>query len=637
MEECASCRVSIPLLDSKLEVGEAGGILVRNANQVGQAFSITDRHPVFRGCEKVEFLIAFEGCEQSPTLFCRFWHKNEGEAAVRVAHWCPEKNSYVAAVPDEPCCIMFCLWLEPGQSIHIKGLEASGVSAAPATISMHSYRLAQNRRTSSFEDCYRQMAASIPESNGCGYYEKGSIKVGVITDDFMYNYYADAVDLVYLTPEDYRNQITSSHIDVVLYVSCWRGMRPPDENGLYEYAANAQGALKVVPEIFSFARSRGVTTIFQTIEDPPSYNLYLPIAKAADFIFTSCVELVPQYIEDTGNEFVFYQPYGVNPQLQNPIGLFRKYEFAERFFEDSVFFAGSWYSIYPERCADTKMMFDGVLNVLGKGLVLADRALDYPNRSARTFPSEYNEYIIAPIEHKLLQRVHKLFDFAINLNTIKDSTTMGAMRVYEVQALGCLLLSNYSLSVETSFPNVFMARSQEDFLELIGQLSAEDVIRAQLDGVRRIMTNATVFDRLNLMFAHADIPFAFQACGVKIACKLLTDEIEKSISLQTYKHIERVELEDISLLDRSGFLIILDEPLGTPNAIQDMVNAFKYVDVDYVEARVFDGGNQLGTFEYTEDTQAYRGCMYSLRRVDPRSIGDDIEQMNFKGFSILTS
>ena len=48
MEECASCRVSIPLLDSKLEVGEAGGILVRNANQVGQAFSITDRHPVFR-------------------------------------------------------------------------------------------------------------------------------------------------------------------------------------------------------------------------------------------------------------------------------------------------------------------------------------------------------------------------------------------------------------------------------------------------------------------------------------------------------------------------------------------------------------------------------------------------------------
>ena len=139
---------------------------------------------------------------------------------------------------------------------------------------MQSYRLAQNRRTGSFEDCYRQMAASIPESNGCGYYEKGSITVGIITDDFMYNYYADAVDLVYLTPEDYRNQIISSDIDAVLYVSCWRGMRPPDKNGLYEYAANAQGALKVVPEIFSFARSRGVTTIFQTIEDPPSYNLY---------------------------------------------------------------------------------------------------------------------------------------------------------------------------------------------------------------------------------------------------------------------------------------------------------------------------------------------------------------------------
>ena len=46
---------------------------------------------------------------------------------------------------------------------------------------------------------------------------------------------------------------------------------------------------------------------------------------------------------------------------------------------------------------------------------------------------------------------HRLFRWAINVNSVKYSETMFANRVYELQAMGNLLLTNYSMGVNNKF------------------------------------------------------------------------------------------------------------------------------------------------------------------------------------------
>ena len=162
--------------------------------------------------------------------------------------------------------------------------EKEGKPSSSGIITITNYREYSNAHTLEFLESYEQRIASIADSNGSGYYRKSKLRVGIITDSFMYNYYDGAVDLVYVTPKGYE-EIIDSGIDALLYVSCWLGMREPDSEGLYEY--RPKRAVELVPQIFAFAKQRGIPCLFQTIEDPPSYKLYLPIAKAADVIITS--------------------------------------------------------------------------------------------------------------------------------------------------------------------------------------------------------------------------------------------------------------------------------------------------------------------------------------------------------------
>lgn len=141
-------------------------------------------------------------------------------------------------------------------------------------------------------------------------------------------------------------------------------------------------------------------------------------------------------------------------------------------------------------------MFDGVIES-GHNLVLADR--NYYIKGYE-YPTKYNKYIIPAIEHKMLQSVHKLFDWSLNLNSIKYSPTMCAMRVYELQALGNLMISNYSMAVNNIFPNIFIANSSFEVSRILNSYEDNEIYKMQVDGIRNVMSNHTVFDKLDYVF-----------------------------------------------------------------------------------------------------------------------------------------
>lgn len=603
----------------------------------GRAQLITGKHPVFHGANDLLVELDYRGSVIGSYIYVNYWDR--GLTSKQVAFQSIEEGqtTFHVSVPQGAACAEFGIYAGELCDASIYGLRSTGIARNGLTIDMDNYQLGQNSNTRDFELSYEELAFSIPESNGCGNYKRSPLTVGIITDDFMYNYYNDAINLVYITPNLYKEQLGSSRIDFILYVSCWRGLNEPDARGEYEYAPDPSHALVVVPQIMEYAKHLGIKTVFQSIEDPPSYELYLPIARCCDYIFTSCVEKISDYVNDTCNEKVFYLGYGVNPILHNPVGLCKKYEWDFDFYRTSVFFAGSWYSRFSERCQDSKMLFDGVTNVLGKQLVIADRALDYQSRGTRTFPFYYNEYIIAPINHKILQKVHKIFNYSINLNSVKDSQTMGAMRVYEVQALGCLLLSNYALSIANAFPEVFMARDEIDFLSILENSEIEEILKLQLDGIRNVMTGYTVYDRLNWIFAHIGIPQRFGDKTIYFVCDATDAVTIESFERQTYEYKKLLSRDEIEGLQSDGYLILSEGPLPTDNTLQDIVNAFKYVDVDFINCWALAADRIEGAFDYCNEIASDAVVAYSLNKVAAMHIVSQDGIDACLGFNVLTS
>ncbi|MFR2910800.1 MAG: DUF3880 domain-containing protein [Clostridia bacterium] len=373
---------------------------------------------------------------------------------------------------------------------------------------------------------FANLIEKISESNGSSYYKKADLTIGIITDEFMYNYYKDSAHFLAIGHDNYKELVDNAGLDLLMYVSCWRGMYNNDW-----YGDELHGE---IPGVIRYANDRNITTIFQTIEDPTNYERYLPIAKECDYIFTTDKDCIPKYKVDTGNSNVFLLEYGVNPAFHNPIGMRKKYEesMQSKYDRSSVFFAGSWMDRYKNRCRDITLIFNGVLDS-GTNLVVADRNVEVKLPGYK-FPKRFRPFVIPAIDHTALQKVHKLFDFNVNINTVQDSSTMCAMRVYELQALGCLMLSNYSLAVSEIFPGLFMINNREEVGEILKKYSEIDLYQMQVENLRDVMTDKTVFDRLNYIFEKCGVNYVFPEQSVIVLCEEKTEHICYMFEQQKY-------------------------------------------------------------------------------------------------------
>ncbi len=422
-----------------------------------------------------------------------------------------------------------------------------------------------------FFDNLQKIVNNIPDSNGSNYYNKINIKIGIITDEYMFNYYKDSVDLVYISYDNYKEIVDC--VDVVLFVSCWRGIKNNDWRGM----STEIGRKKVI-DVFKYAHSLNKKTIFQTIEDPSNFELFLPIAKCADYIFTTDSDMIDQYKQRTKNNNVYMLDYGINPVFHNPIG-FKELSIKQK---NTVFFAGSWAPRYKERCEDAKILFDGTI-LSGKNLILADRNYFIKGYD---FPNKYYKYIIPAIDHSLLQKTHKLFDWALNLNSIKYSPTMCAMRIYELQAIGNLMISNYSIAVSNKFPNIFIAKTPLEVSNILNGYSEIDIYKMQVDGIRNVMSNHTVYNKLNYIFECInEKKYISKEKAVLVVGIANKSDIKNMFEKQTYKNksfIYLSELNNVNLNDYDYVAIFDDKINYKKYYLEDMINAFKYTNSDFI-------------------------------------------------------
>lgn len=409
--------------------------------------------------------------------------------------------------------------------------------------------------------------AALPTSQGSRWQRKLPLRIGVVSDDILYNAIADVADVFLVTPENYQ----SAQMDLFLFVAAWNGMGKWPGVGQYQ-SASRRTLLRAIDHL----GAKGVPTVFWSIEDPPHYDDFINVAQRCAYVYTTTREKVAAYQRDCATTTVDVMSFGINPLLHNPVG-------SRRARRSELFFAGAWYSQYPDRCVDMANVLDGAV-ATGAMPVIIDRCYQRGN-GGFDFPEAYKPYTLPPMEHRPLQQVQKLFRWCLNFNSVRHSATMFANRVPELLAQGVGVLSNYSLSLDQMYPNVQTVAAAAEVGPLLD--AGDDAATAQLadDGLRMVMADQTYVDKIGSVAARAGLAVVTEPAHILLITRGDLAHAQAALAQQTVRArvtiVAAAEYRE-ELHMRADFVTLWDQAPDDPFYLEDQLHAFTYTDAQFV-------------------------------------------------------
>lgn len=315
-----------------------------------------------------------------------------------------------------------------------------------------------------------------------------ALKVACIMDEFTYGSYKQECNLLQLTPSGWRDEITAFNPELVLIESAWRG-----KDELWGNKVGHQS--QEVRELLGWAHDNGIPTAFWNKEDPVHFETFLNTARLFDHVFTTDIDCIHRYKAALGHERVYLLPFAAQPEINNPIEKFER--------KDAFCFAGAYYVRYPDRTRDLGNFVSELSSHRPVEIYDRNFGKDDPNYQ---FPEEYKPYIVGNLPYDQIDKAYKGYRFAINLNSIKQSQTMFARRVYELLASGTITVSNFSRGVRLMFGDLVV--TTDSGIEAVKRIKAIDEDEShsrklKLAALRKIMREHTYQDRLAYVVSKA--------------------------------------------------------------------------------------------------------------------------------------
>lgn len=308
------------------------------------------------------------------------------------------------------------------------------------------------------------------------------LNVACILDEFTTECLRHEINLIPLGKETWIEEISTS-IDFLLVESCWRG-----NNGEWGTLTKGSGGAGKLSGLLRYCQDNHIPTVFWNKEDPPHYEKFAPIAKFFDLVITTDVNMISKYKKDFNIE-AHALSFAAQPKIHFPNTSIKR--------QNKAVFAGSYYGDKPKRCLDFNHLMAQVKQA-GINFDIYDRNF---NRDIEkfNFPKEYEKNILGTLSPDQMYKAHQGYKYQINMNTVQDSMTMFARRVYESLASGTPVISNDSVGVRNLFGDLVLFSNQNDHLalrlkELEDTPSKYDELAKE--GVRRVMRNHTYSHRI---------------------------------------------------------------------------------------------------------------------------------------------
>ncbi len=303
-------------------------------------------------------------------------------------------------------------------------------------------------------------------------------------DTFSYEVFKPEAELFQLTPQNWKQEIETMQPDMLFVESAWRG-KDDLWTGKVKQCANE------ITGLVGYCKMRKIPTVFWNKEDPHHFDDFIGSAKLFDFVFTTDIECIPLYKKHLDHDSIFLLPFACQPKIHNPI---EKYERKNAFV-----FAGAYYNHFPER----NIQFANMINALAsEGEVdIYDRNYSIKGTLLK-FPKEYHQFIRGGLDYDEIDKAHKGYKYATNLNSITESPTMFSRRVFELMASNTIVLSNYTIGTQVLLGDLVISTDDtEELKEKVRQMEQEPLFekKIRLAALRKVMLEHTSRDRMNEM------------------------------------------------------------------------------------------------------------------------------------------
>ncbi|MBE0444165.1 glycosyltransferase [Psychrobacter sp. FME5] len=312
-------------------------------------------------------------------------------------------------------------------------------------------------------------------------FSEKNIKIAAVMDEFTSLCFDPEATICHITPNNWQSEILEFKPDVLFIESAWQG-----KDGLWKTKISHQSVELI--NLIKFCDEQKIRSVFWSKEDPVHFGTFLGVAELVDIVFTTDIDCISKYKEHLGHERVYLLCFAAQPLIHNPIEIYDR--------QDKFNFAGSYYLKYPIRQRDFSVL-SGVADSY-KGLDIFDRNFDKPHPHYE-FPESYQSMILGSLAPSEIDKAYKGYVYGINMNTIKQSQTMFARRVFEMLASNTIVLSNYSRGVRLLFGDLVIC--SDETIELDRQLKkfTGDLLtqkKYKLQGLRKVLSHHTYQHRL---------------------------------------------------------------------------------------------------------------------------------------------
>jgi len=307
-------------------------------------------------------------------------------------------------------------------------------------------------------------------------------KIACIMDDFTFTSYSPEADLFQLTPHNYEKELTEFEPELLFIESAWRG-----KDDLWGSKVGHRS--REVVGIVDWCKKNNIPTIFWNKEDPVHFETFLNTAKLFDFVFTTDLDCIHRYKAALKHDRVFFLPFAFQPKDANPIEEFKR--------KDAFCFAGAYYVKYPERTKDLENFVKFLPKF--KPVEIYDRNFG-KNDENYMFPELYRDHIVGTLPFSEIKKAYKGYRYAINLNSVKQSQSMFARRVFELLANNTVTISNFSRGVRALLGDlVFVSDSGKEIIQRLNDINKKEFLedKIKLAGLRKVLSEHTYSDRMN--------------------------------------------------------------------------------------------------------------------------------------------
>ncbi|AOZ73397.1 hypothetical protein BK816_00465 [Boudabousia tangfeifanii] len=328
--------------------------------------------------------------------------------------------------------------------------------------------------------------------------KRSNIRALVVADEFTVNAFSKEWIQTLPTPSNYKSILDAQDFDLVFIESAWAG-----NNGEWKYQLVGKSAPRPeIKDLISIAKAKGIPVMLWNKEDPPHFEDFLPLAELVDYVFTTEGSLIPEYKQRLGHDNIFLLPFAAQSEIHNPANprgckRNRNIAFGGMYFRDK----------YPERREQMEYLLPAAAQF---DLDIFSRQNSDPKYQ---FPQPLNSRVVGSLKYPAMVGAYHLYKSIINVNSVADSDTMCARRIFEATACGTAVVSPPSGAIDRYFPNglITVASDMDEATTAFKLLTRSDEYRERLvhKAQRHLWENHLYSHRLNKISEVLDLDYRY--------------------------------------------------------------------------------------------------------------------------------